>query len=91
VKVCHLVLFAAKAFTSAQLFFSGFNQFSTVHHLVVLGCPLFLVPCVFRSSAAFDMLFAVSSRLLYTCLLVFSFLLRLFDGVSIGKFILMVV
>jgi hypothetical protein len=30
VKVRHLVLFAAKAFTSAQLYFSGFRSFSTV-------------------------------------------------------------
>jgi hypothetical protein len=52
VKIRHLVLFAAKAFTSAQLFFSGFNLFSTVRRHVVLGRPLFLVPCGFHSSAA---------------------------------------
>jgi hypothetical protein len=56
VKVRHLVLFAAKAFTSAQLFFCGFNSFSTVHRHVVLGHPLFLDPCVFHSSAAFVIL-----------------------------------
>jgi hypothetical protein len=50
VKIHHLVLFAAKAFTSAQLFFSGFNSFSTVRRHLVLGRPLFLVPCGFHSS-----------------------------------------
>jgi hypothetical protein len=30
VKIRHLVLFAAKAFTSAQLFFSGFNSYQKV-------------------------------------------------------------
>jgi hypothetical protein len=54
VKVCHLVLFAAKAFTSAQLFFSGFNSFSTVRRHLVLGRSLFLVPFGFHSSAAFE-------------------------------------
>jgi hypothetical protein len=54
VKIHYLVLFAAKAFTSAQLFFCGFNSFSTVHRHVVLGCPLFLVPCGFHSSAALE-------------------------------------
>jgi hypothetical protein len=52
-KVHHLVLFAAKSFTSVQLFFSGFNSFSTVCHHVVLRCPLFLVPCGFHSSVSF--------------------------------------
>jgi hypothetical protein len=37
VNVRHLVLFAAKAFTSAQLFLSGFNSFSTVHHFTWLS------------------------------------------------------
>jgi hypothetical protein len=53
VKVHHLVLFAAMAFTSARLFFSGFNSFTTVLCHVVLGRRLFLVPCGFHSSAAF--------------------------------------
>jgi hypothetical protein len=53
VKVRHLVLFAAKAFTSVQLHFSGFNSLSTVRRHVVLRPPLFLVPCGFHSSAAF--------------------------------------
>jgi hypothetical protein len=56
VKICHLVLFAAKAFTSAQLFFSGFNSFSTVRRHVVLGRPLFQVPCGFHSSASLEIL-----------------------------------
>jgi hypothetical protein len=56
VNVRHLVPFAGKAYTSAQLFFSGFNSFSTVHPHVILGCPLFLVPCGFHSSAAFVIL-----------------------------------
>jgi hypothetical protein len=46
-----MVLLAAKAFTSVQLFFSGFNSFSTVRRHVVLGHPVFLVPCGFHSSA----------------------------------------
>jgi hypothetical protein len=54
VKIRHLVLFAAKAFTSAQLSFSGFNSFSTVRRHVVLGRPLFLFPCGFHSSAALE-------------------------------------
>jgi hypothetical protein len=54
VKIRHLVLFAAKAFTLSQLFFSGFNSFSTVHRHVVLGHPLFLVPCGFHSNAALE-------------------------------------
>jgi hypothetical protein len=52
VKIRHQVLFAAKAFTSAQLFFSGFNSSSTVCRHVVLGHPFFLVPCGFHSNAA---------------------------------------
>jgi hypothetical protein len=52
VRVSHLVLFAANTFASAQLFFFGFNLFSTVSRRVVLGCPLFLVPCGLHSIAA---------------------------------------
>jgi hypothetical protein len=52
VKVHHLFLFTVKAFTSAQVFFSGFNSFSTVCHHVVLGFPLSLIPCGIHSNAA---------------------------------------
>jgi hypothetical protein len=39
VKVRHLVLFAAKALTSAQLFFSGVNSFSNIcRHVVLAKC-----------------------------------------------------
>jgi hypothetical protein len=54
VKVCHLVLFAAKAFTSAQLFLFGFGSFNTVIRHVVLVCPLFLVPQGFHSSTKYN-------------------------------------
>jgi hypothetical protein len=54
VKIRHLVLFAAKAFSSAQLFFSGFNSLNTVRRHVVLDRPLFLDPCGFRSSGALE-------------------------------------
>jgi uncharacterized membrane protein len=35
-KIHHLVLFASKSFISAQLFFSGFNSFSTILSGVIL-------------------------------------------------------
>jgi hypothetical protein len=47
VKVRHLVPFAAMAFTSAQLSFSGFISFSTVRRHIVLGRPLSWFPVDF--------------------------------------------
>jgi hypothetical protein len=48
VKVRHLVLFAAKSLTSAQLFFSGFILFSSIRRHVVLRRPFLLVGNEFR-------------------------------------------
>jgi len=46
VKVLHLVLFAAKPFISAHLFFSGLNSFSTVRRHLGLGRPAFPVDSI---------------------------------------------
>jgi hypothetical protein len=72
VKVRHLVLFAAKASTSVQLFFCDFNTFSTVRRHVVLRRPLFLFPCGFHSSVAFVILLG---DFLIACPIHFHFLL----------------